>query len=44
MNLLSDTNARGTTVVVATHDPVLLTRYRHRVIALQDGRVASAGV
>ena len=44
MNLLNDTNARGTTVVVATHDPMLLTRYRHRVIALHDGRVTSAGV
>ncbi len=44
MDLLHDINARGTTVVVATHDPALLTRYRHRIIALQDGRVASAGV
>ncbi|MBI5493895.1 MAG: cell division ATP-binding protein FtsE [Deltaproteobacteria bacterium] len=44
MNLLSDINARGTTVVVATHDPILLTRYRHRIIALADGRVHSAGV
>ncbi|MEW5849893.1 MAG: cell division ATP-binding protein FtsE [Myxococcota bacterium] len=44
MNLLADINARGTTVVVATHDPALLERYRRRVIALENGRVVSAGV
>jgi cell division transport system ATP-binding protein len=44
MNLLADINARGTTIVVATHDPNLLTRYRYRVIALRGGRLESAGV
>jgi cell division transport system ATP-binding protein len=44
MNLLADVNARGTTVVVATHDPGLLGRYRRRVIVLENGRVTSAGV
>ena len=44
MNLLADINARGTTILVATHDPNLLTRYRYRVIALRGGRLESAGV
>jgi cell division transport system ATP-binding protein len=43
MDLLHAANARGTTVVVATHDRTLLERYRKRVIALDAGRVASDG-
>jgi cell division transport system ATP-binding protein len=43
MDLLQAANARGTTVVVATHDRSLLERYRKRVIALEDGRLASDG-
>jgi len=39
MNLLGDINVRGATVVVATHDPSLLERYRKRVITLEAGRV-----
>jgi len=43
MDLLEVANARGTTVVVATHDRGLLERYKKRVIALQGGRVISDG-
>jgi cell division transport system ATP-binding protein len=43
MDLLEDANARGTTVVVATHDRSLLQRYKKRVIALEAGRVISDG-
>jgi cell division transport system ATP-binding protein len=43
MDLLHAANARGTTVLVATHDRSLLERYRKRVIALEDGRLASDG-
>ena len=39
MNLLGDVNARGATVVVATHDPSLIERYRKRVITLEAGRI-----
>jgi cell division transport system ATP-binding protein len=39
MDLLLKANARGTTVIVATHDPMLLERYKHRVITLRDGKV-----
>jgi cell division transport system ATP-binding protein len=41
MDLLHAANARGTTVLVATHDRALLTRYKKRVIALERGRVVS---
>ncbi len=39
MDIIADAHARGTTVVVATHDPSLLDRYRHRRIELVDGRL-----
>jgi len=41
MDLLTDFSARGTTVVVATHDEGLLARYRKRIIALGGGQVVS---
>jgi cell division transport system ATP-binding protein len=43
MDLLSGANARGTTVVVATHDRSLLDRYKRRVIVLERGRLLSDG-
>jgi cell division transport system ATP-binding protein len=43
MDLLEGANARGTTVVVATHDRTLLARYKKRVIALETGKVVSDG-
>jgi cell division transport system ATP-binding protein len=39
MNLLREVNARGTTVVVATHDRELIRRVGRRAIALDHGRV-----
>ena len=41
MDLLTDFSARGTTVVVATHDEGLLARYQKRTIALAAGQVVS---
>jgi len=41
MDIIADAHARGTTVVVATHDPALLDRYRHRRVVLDGGRLAS---
>jgi cell division transport system ATP-binding protein len=41
LQLLFDANARGTTVIVATHDRSLLTRYHRRTIALEKGRVVA---
>ncbi len=43
MALLEGASARGTTVVVATHDRSLLARHKKRVIALEGGRVVSGG-
>ncbi len=39
MDIIADANARGTTVIVATHDPSLLARYRHRLLELSEGRL-----
>jgi cell division transport system ATP-binding protein len=43
MDLLYAANARGTTVVVATHDRSLLARYKRRVVVLERGRLLSDG-
>ncbi|GAO05259.1 cell division ATP-binding protein FtsE [Anaeromyxobacter sp. PSR-1] len=43
MQLLADANARGTTVLVATHDRSLLERYKRRVVLLERGRLVSDG-
>ncbi len=43
MDLLYGANARGTTVVVATHDRSILERYQKRVVALERGRLVSDG-
>ncbi len=40
MELLITAHVRGTTVVVATHDPALLSGGRRRVVALDQGRIA----
>lgn len=39
MDLLNEVNVRGTTVVVATHDPSLLSRFPRRTVRLERGRV-----
>jgi cell division transport system ATP-binding protein len=43
LQLLEAANARGTTVVIATHDRALLARHKKRVVALEGGRVVSDG-
>ncbi len=44
LELLKTVNARGTTVVVATHNRDLVQRVRRRVVALDQGRVVEDGV
>ena len=39
LQLLFDANARGTTVVVATHDRSLLTRWHRRTIGIEKGKL-----
>ena len=41
MNLLMEMNRKGITVLVATHDSVLMDRYRSRCIMLDAGRKTS---
>ncbi len=41
MDLLNDATGRGTTVVVATHDESLLSRYQKRTVRLEGGRIVS---
>jgi cell division transport system ATP-binding protein len=43
LTLLSDANARGTTVVVATHDQHLLASHPRRTLVLSGGRVVAGG-
>lgn len=41
MDLLTDVNARGTTVVVATHDATLIERYQKRTLRLEKGTLVA---
>ncbi len=41
MDIIADAHARGTTVIVATHDPSLLDRYPHRRLVLDQGRLVT---
>jgi cell division transport system ATP-binding protein len=43
MRLFREINARGTTVVVATHDRDLIQRMQRRTVVLERGRIADAG-
>ncbi len=43
-SLLNDINARGSTVVVATHDQAWVERTQKRVVRLDGGRVVSGGM
>jgi len=42
MELIKEVNARGTTVIVATHNPFLVTHYSKRVLALDRGKLAKS--
>jgi cell division transport system ATP-binding protein len=41
MELFKGANARGTTVLLATHDREMIRRFPRRVISLEDGRLVS---
>ena len=43
MRLFREINARGTTVVVATHDRDLIQRMQRRTVVLEQGRLVDAG-
>ena len=39
MTLLSDINARGTTIVVATHAKDIVNKMKKRVIQIEEGNI-----
>ena len=41
MGMLADVNARGTAVIMATHDTALVARHPRRVLRLMDGRLVT---
>ena len=41
IELFKSINARGTTIIVATHDPNVLAQVNRRVITLDQGKVVS---
>jgi cell division transport system ATP-binding protein len=43
MNLFREVNARGTTVIVATHDRELIRRVGRRAVTIAHGQIAEAG-
>lgn len=44
VKLLSEINRLGTTVLMVTHEHELVSRFHHRVITLENGRVAADGL
>ncbi|MGB8891067.1 MAG: lipoprotein-releasing system ATP-binding protein LolD, partial [Methanoregula sp.] len=40
MELLTELNRKGSTVIVVTHDP-LVAEYTNRIIRIVDGRIAA---
>ena len=40
MNIFEEINARGTTIVMATHNREIVNTLKHRVIAIESGKIA----
>ena len=41
MDLLRRSNAKGTTVLLATHDKIIIQQYHYRAVSLENGKIAS---
>lgn len=39
MKVLERINLQGTTVIMATHNSQIVNQLRHRVVAIEDGRI-----
>jgi len=39
MNIFSEVNKRGATIIMATHDKTMVDYMQKRVIAIEDGRI-----
>jgi cell division transport system ATP-binding protein len=44
MQLFTDFSRVGVTVLIASHDLALISRLRHRILTLKEGRLVSAGI
>lgn len=40
MNIFKEINNRGTTIVMATHNREIVNTIKHRVIAIEGGKIA----
>ena len=43
MHLFEDFNQVGVTVLIASHDLALISRLRHRILTLDEGRLVTGG-
>jgi cell division transport system ATP-binding protein len=43
MQLFVDFSRVGVTVLIASHDLALISRLRHRILTLREGRLVSGG-
>ncbi len=43
MDIISEINKGGTTVLMATHDVGIVNKYKHRVVLMKNGRVSNEG-
>ncbi len=43
MEIISEINKSGTTVLMATHDVGIVNKYKHRVVLMKNGRVSTEG-
>ncbi|EFR83483.1 cell division ATP-binding protein FtsE, partial [Listeria monocytogenes FSL F2-208] len=39
MNILEEISNRGTTIVMATHNKEIVNTLKHRVVAIENGRI-----
>lgn len=43
MEIISEINEAGTTVLMATHDVGIVNKYKHRVVLMKNGRITNEG-
>ncbi|WOO88223.1 ATP-binding cassette domain-containing protein [Mollicutes bacterium LVI A0039] len=43
MEIITDINENGTTVLMATHDVGIVNKYKHRVVLMKNGRISNEG-
>lgn len=43
MEIITDINESGTTVLMATHDVGIVNKYKHRVVLMKNGRISNEG-